>query len=283
MKNTNFWIVLIGLTGSLISIFVYVTGWTNLTTTLSKLPFPNGPSQLQEAYVPIPAGYSVLQFTVSPNGHYGVTAPDADHYIQSAFQHQIVDLLTGRAIGLIRADTGLVDPKVRMNRGGINPARWSEYGNVLLWEVEGRWSPRALVLVKIADNGNEIQWQLDLLKTVQKETLIRTKAVAPEAYAKAKEINKGSGSAFPDGFVVNVRANIPADSTVTFPLPIHAGLTSNPKGDPLSRGENELNSELDGTVDFEGKFTVKYFGLSNKRGSEIAVPNPPPPIEPRPK
>jgi hypothetical protein len=224
------------------------------------------------SYVPIPNGYSVLQFTVSPDHRYGVLAPDADHYIEGSFQHQIVDLTTGRIIGLIQADTGFVDSKVRMNRGGINPARWSEDNTVLLWEVEGRWSPRALVLVKIANGGVTIKWQTDLLKVVQQEILARTKKAAPSEYLTAKNANKGWGSAFPDGFVVNVRANATNGVPLTFPLKVHAGLTSNPKGNKIPKGGVELNSRLDGAINEGGTFAVTNFYLTNKPGWQIALP-----------
>jgi hypothetical protein len=223
-------------------------------------------------YTPIPVGYSVLKFTVSPSGRYGVIAPDLDHFIEGAFKHQLVDLQTGRSLGLIQADAGLADPKAQMGHGGINPARWSKDETALLWEVEGRWSPRALVIAKIAEDSSSIKWQVNILKIVQQEMLLRTKRASPERYRQAVEWNKGSGSAFPDGFVVNVRAlTATADEPITFPINIHAGLTSNPKGIEKSRGSVDLNSELEGFIDSNGNFTVKKFGLSKKTGNEIAL------------
>jgi Lysozyme inhibitor LprI len=36
---------------------------------------------------------------------------------------------------------------------GILPSRWSADSSFLLWEVTGKWSPRALVLLKIEDGA----------------------------------------------------------------------------------------------------------------------------------
>jgi hypothetical protein len=107
------------------------------------------------------------------------------------------------------------------------------------------------------------------LKTVQDEILARTKQAAPDLYAKAKEMNKGSGSAFPDGFVVNVRVRSTGATPIVFPIPISAKLTSNPKQIEPARIAADLNSELQGYIGDDGKITVTEFSLTKKSGWEI--------------
>jgi Uri superfamily endonuclease len=68
----------------------------------------------------------------------------------------------------------------------------------LLWKVNGKWNPDALVLLKIEDN--RLKWHIDLLRTAQEAVLVRTRDAAPEQYLGAKTANSGNGRAFPDGF-----------------------------------------------------------------------------------
>src|SRR5438046_143109 len=92
---------------------------------------------------------------------------------------------------------------IHVNREEILPARWSPDGSLLLWEVDGKWSPSTLTLLRI-ENG-KVKWALDVLRTVQQAILVCTRQVAPQKYAVAKKENKGNGTAFPDGFTINVR------------------------------------------------------------------------------
>jgi hypothetical protein len=141
----------------------------------------------------------------------------------------------------------------------------------MLWETEGRWQPAALVLVRIDDR--KITPQMNLLKNVQDAILIRTRTADPKRYAAAKEWNKGSGSAFPDGFTVNVRVEGdkarggPKENVrgipIALPFKVHAELTSNPKR--LHCPANaQLDAALDGIVKRECRFAVTHFQLRNK-------------------
>lgn len=225
----------------------------------------------------VPAGVALGKPVIepsshSPDGEYGVTAfANASEAVAAGDDgNKLVNLYTGKIVGLIDAEPSMT----RMNRGGILPARWSSDSSLLLWEAEGRWSPCALVLVKIKEG--KIEWQRDLLKIAQKAILVRTRKAAPGKYAAAKKWNAGSGSAFPDGFTVNVRAEgdkprggsgeAVRGEPVSLPLKVHAELTSNPKGLDCPKGA-ELDSELDGDVNQRGEFSVSHFRLRDSPSS----------------
>src|SRR5438132_14105355 len=107
-----------------------------------------------------PANFIVAKSSVSPDGRYGVLAPaDWDHYDDSGKpQNKVVEMQSGRVLATIQAETGLI----HMNHGGILPAQWSADNSYLVWTVDGKWTPRVLVLLKI-DNG-QVKWQRNLLK-----------------------------------------------------------------------------------------------------------------------
>ena len=79
---------------------------------------------------------------------------------------------------------------------------WADNESLVLWKVNGKWAPTALVLIKLKDNKQS--WQLNLLKSFQKEILSYTKKAAPEKYEEARQANLGNGTAYPDGFTVDV-------------------------------------------------------------------------------
>lgn len=212
-------------------------------------------------------GFSIPDFTISPDHRYGILVPDFDHYIwptakqPSAHQHNLVELQSGHVLTTIEAASGFIDKQHRMNHGEINPTRWSRDSSLLLWEIEGRWSPSALVLISLRDGA--VWWQTDILKLAQEATLTRTAKAAPAKYAAAKQANKGNGSAFPDGFVVNVRVEGEPEhgvqgGPISLPLKVHAELTSNPKAIATIP---QLDSQLDGQVGEDGKLIVTSFQL----------------------
>lgn len=90
----------------------------------------------------------------------------------------------------------------------------------------------------------------------QQAILTRTRKAAPEKYAVAKEANAGNGSAFPEGFTIDVEALDP----ISCPLHLRAVLTSNPKG---IEDFPKLDSHLDAIVDKDGKFKVTDFQLGH--------------------
>ena len=219
----------------------------------------------------IPAGYTIPDITLSPDHTYGVTVPENAHYddIHNP-QNKLVEVKTGRVLAVIKANAGWD----RGNYDNVLPANWSADGSLMLWHVDGKWSPTALVLLQI-EKGT-VKWQIDLLKTAQQAILAQTKKAQPQTYAAAKKQNAGSGSAFPDGFTVDVSAggsdasplttSTEAPKPISLPLAVHADLTSNPKQLDSFPKNAELDSELDGVVDENGKFTVTKFQLTPPQG-----------------
>src|SRR6266496_6452315 len=107
-----------------------------------------------------PDGFGVERSSLSPDKRYGVLVPaDFDHYDDTKPQNELVEVNTGRTLAVIDAEPGKAG---FMNHGEIRPSRWSADGSLLLWEVGGKWSPRALVLLKIEDG--KVKWQRNLLK-----------------------------------------------------------------------------------------------------------------------
>jgi hypothetical protein len=187
-----------------------------------------------------PDGFGIERSSLSPDKRYGVLVPaDFDHYDESKPQNKLVEVETGRPLALINADTGKAG---FMNHGGIQPSRWSADGSFLLWEVAGKWSPRALVLLKIEDG--KVKWQRNLLKMAQKEILARTRKFLPKDFA-----------AF---IAVDVAVAGKEDAPLSLPLTVHATYDSNPKAiePPPSV---YVHSEMEATIDSEGKFIVKNF------------------------
>ncbi|MGB8355723.1 MAG: hypothetical protein WCD79_17620 [Chthoniobacteraceae bacterium] len=206
---------------------------------------------------PIPKGYVIPDDTRSPDHRYGVLVPDTDYFIEHNSDpdrgNQVVEMRTGRVVGEIKADTGWT----RQNHGGINPSIWSKDNSVLLWEVDGKWSPDALVILKI--EGEKIKWQLDLLTIAQRAVLARTKQADPKKYAVQRKWNAGNGSDYPDGFTVNVTTSAKAGEPLKFPAAVQVYLTSDPK--EIQAAGKILSSEMEGVVDKDGKFTVTKFNI----------------------
>ena len=205
-----------------------------------------------------PPAKSILpESTLSPNRRYGVTVPV--YYFDDTYDvsNNLVEVKTGRVLTPIRAEVGY---ERRLNFLEVGPTRWSKDSSILLWEVNGKWMDTALVLIKIK-NG-EAAWQLDILKTAQKAILDRTKKASPKTYLAVKGDGSGYGSAYPDGFTVPVSVLGKLD----FPITIHADLTANPKG--IENYPYNLDSQLDGIVDENGKFTVIHFELTARKGVE---------------
>jgi hypothetical protein len=199
----------------------------------------------------VPPGYTIPDITLSPDHRYGVTVPGLD---TPNPHNSLIEIKTGRVLAVIQADTGYE----QANHISLVPSRWAKDNSFLLWEVEGKWFDTALVLLKL-ENG-KVEWQRNLLKIGQQAILARTKLVAPRKYRAAKEQNKGNGSAYPDGFTVDVA--VEDKKPLSLPLAIFVSLTSNPKGieDLIN-----LDASLEASMNSEGKFTVTKFHLVKKR------------------
>ena len=199
----------------------------------------------------VPKGFFVPDSSLSPDKRFGMTvALRAEHGEDAEPKNRLIELKTGRVLAVIKAETAWD----HANHQEVMPSRWSKDGSLLLWEVDGKWFHVAFVLIKIED-GN-VKWQTDILKAAQQEILARTKKVAPKQYAAAKKENEGSGSAYPEGFSVDVEAV----GKIATPLRIRVVLSSNPK---QIEGFKSLYSHMEAVVDSEGRFVVKDFGLGH--------------------
>ncbi len=201
--------------------------------------------------------YITPPFTFSPDHRYGVMIPV--FHIEAAQEpderlNRVVELRTGNVVAVIHAESGY---DRALNFRKTAPPHWSSDSSVLLWQVYGKWFPDALVLLKL--EGGKEKWQLDLLKTAQQAILARTKEAVPEKYAAAKEANAGNGSAYPDGFTIDVTTD---EHKIAFPFHVLVDLTANPK--QIEDFSANLESHLDGVVSEDGRFTVKDFKLGSR-------------------
>jgi len=195
--------------------------------------------------------------TFSPNRRYGVTVPVFYYDDPNDVSNQLVEVKTGRVLTPINAEVGYSSP---LNFLEVGPTRWSKDSSILLWRVEGKWMANALVLIKI--KNEKAAWQLDLLKTAQRAILKRTQKAAPKTYLAVKGDGNDYGSAYPDGFTVPVYVT----NALAFPIVVHANLTANPKD--IENYPNNLDSQLVGSVDENGKFTVTKFALTAHKESD---------------
>jgi len=140
------------------------------------------------------------------------------------------------------------------------PARWANEDSFLLWSVDDKWCLSSLVLIKL--EKGEVKWQRDFFPIGQQAILTHARIARPEQYEVERKRNEGSGSAFPDGFTVDVRVEGKPDEPLTFPLVVHAYLTSDPKGDTPEN--KRMDARLSGLVDKDGNFKVTEFYFGTK-------------------
>jgi hypothetical protein len=173
-------------------------------------------------------------------------------------RNQVIELATGRVVAVLNAEGAS-----RKSYGGRVPGeasfentiaqpRWSADSSLLLWEVNGKWSPQAIALVWLEKNAPPRL--LDVLRVAQQAILTRTRKTRPQKY---REVRKENGSFGVDGFAVYVYTDGEEGKSVSLPLVVHADLTSNPKED----FPNNLASQLDGTIREDGTFAVTRFKL----------------------
>lgn len=200
-------------------------------------------------------------YTHSPDGRYGIMLPVFKYATESEPDprlNKVVNLVSKKVVSTINAEPGF---DRRLNFREVAPPKWSTDSSVLLWKVDGKWFPTALVLIHIVNDKQD--WQLDLLKTAQEEILVRTRKAVPERYAAAKRANAGNGSAYPDGFTVDVVPVVANDDNVSLPLHVHVTLTANPK--EIEGFPANLDSSLEATVTKAGKFAVNAFRVEKQK------------------
>ena len=232
----------------------------------------------------LPAGYIIVPSSISPDGHYGVSAYDNTvNPIPPGWEYapnRIIDRQADdKIVGAIRAKDALM----HMGHGEILPCRWSADSSLLLWEVSGKWCPWALTLLRL--HKGKIAWQANLLLDAQWAILERTRRADPEGYRAAMKENKAgkdnrlaSGhSVFPDGFTVAVSTDAAAGRPLTLPIKVTASLTANPKGlDPYPERAN-INALMEATVEEGGRLCVTSFRMAKKPFPPFArseAPNP---------
>lgn len=202
--------------------------------------------------------YITPAFTFSPNHRYGVTIPVFQ--IEAAREpddrkNQVVDLSSHRVVAVIRQRIPGYDRPLNFHETA--PPVWSADSSVMLWKVNGKWFFDALVLVKLKDDKEK--WQVDLMKASQRAILACTKEASPQQYAAAKQANSGNGSAYPEGFTVNVTTD---EDKIAFPYHALVDLTANPK--EIEGFPANLESHLDAIVTSEGKYIVMKFALGRR-------------------
>jgi len=214
--------------------------------SLACLSFSSLAQEDQEAELitgkQFPNGFGVERSSLSPDKRYGVLAPDSDHYDENKHQNKLVEVNTGRSLTEINAETGRAG---FMNHGGIEPSRWSADASLLLWEVAGKWSPRALVLIKIEEG--KVKWQRDLLKMAQQAILTRTRKFLPKDFVA-------------NAATIDVQVTGEEDVPLSLPVAVHAEFDSNPTPalePPPNSGY--VHSTIEATIDSEGKLIVKSF------------------------
>lgn len=179
--------------------------------------------------------------------------------------NRLIEMRTGRSLGSPKGETAWT----RMQWSEVMPTAWSADESLLVWYVDGKWFPDSYVVIHLQRGA--IKWQLDLLKVAQKTILARTRRAAPAKYAAAREESAGNGSAYPEGFSVDVEALTP----ISLPLRVWVVLTTDPKDiDPVP----QLASHLQGLVDVRGKFHVTDFGLGRGISKHFGPIFPPEPV-----
>lgn len=206
--------------------------------------------------------YFIPKCTYSPNHRYGVSVWDYDDDKNTGRPggsgNAVIELATGRVVVAMKAEGAS-----RRSYGGRLPGsdsfwntiarpRWSADSSLLLWKVNGKWGPQAIVLVCLGKNAPP--HQLDVLHIAREAILLRTQKARPGKY---REVKKEYGSFGMDGFAVDVHTDGENGKSVTLPLVVHADLISTPN---LAL-PNALASQLDGIIREDGTFVVKCFKL----------------------
>ena len=205
------------------------------------------------------ASAGVPHYTLSPNHRYGVTVPHYEDYHEDPdSKNELLDLSTSRVLTTIHQTYPAYDRN--LNHHGMAEPRWARDSSILIWEVPGKWFPDSYVVVRLK-NG-KVLWQRDLLKLAQDEILEHTRQAAPSHFQAAKEHNRGNGSAYPEGFSVDVEVVEPID----FPLKVRIALTSNPKD---IQGLTSLDSYLFGELDSAGDFKIRRFRIGPYKSAHI--------------
>jgi len=199
---------------------------------------------------PLPAGFTIVPSSISPDHKLGVIAPDFDHVKEHERQNKLVEIATGKVVATIAADTRFEHE----NNTDIKPV-WSSDGKWLEWRADGKWGSVALVLLEI-DHG-AVKRQIDVREPAVKAALAAAKKANPKAYAAARKEGEGEGSWFRDGFAIDVHPDHEGPPSLPFKFVIE--LTSNPKELDSYPVAARLAGTMTGTVDANGELAFGPF------------------------
>jgi hypothetical protein len=208
-------------------------------------------------------GYAIPPITFSPDKRYAVTVPSMALRDGGNAHNQLVEVQSGRVLATINAETYAEDPNQHMNWATLNP-KWSADSTVLAWVVEGKWFPRAFVLLKVQSGA--VEKQVDVMQPTQAEILAKTKAAAPEKYEVAKAKNAGNGTAFPDGFVVNIET---PPTGFSLPLRCRVLLDSDPKN--MASPAEQLRAKMVAMIDADAALSFTDFQITAEQGNAVGA------------
>lgn len=192
--------------------------------------------------------------TPSPDGRLAVWVPKSS-LAGGSIQNKIVEVKSGRVFAVL-PKAGYLSANHQSVAG-----RWSKDGSVLEWTVTGKWTPDAVTFTKIKDGA--VVWSRDIKTTCDEAILSRCRKAAPSEYARRKEENAGSGSAYPDGFTVDVRPGDHDAAPVKLPMKICIDMTSDPK----DAGDGKpLTAWLDAILEEDGQLTIGACHLGSRPG-----------------
>jgi len=193
---------------------------------------------------------------LSPSGRYAVTVPKGEFVDQIAdSKNQLITATTGTTLAQLPGWVG----HNRMNHGGCD-GTWSKDESLLVWIVDGKWSSDSVVVAKTG--GARVDWVVDLSPPCQRAILERLKGVDALAYTRAKERNNGNGSAYPEGFTIDVRTGDVEGEDPKLPLKVRIDLTSDPKG----MHNESVECWLDAVLDEHGKLSFGEFHMGRREG-----------------
>lgn len=207
----------------------------------------------------LPKGYSVPNVTRSPDGRFGVLVPSLDEWDPKKEQNKLIDLRSGRTIGVIHAESA----PLRANHIDLESPNWSTDSSTLLWRVSGKWEPFALVLIKVSNN--KIAWQVNVLDQVRNAALVRIRQAQPDRYRAATSIERDGRGRGPDSMVVDVTVDLQPGKALTLPLKLKANTTNNPKEMDDFPKEAELNAKLTALLSSTGKVTITHFAVTTAK------------------
>jgi len=211
-----------------------------------------------EKYPWVPEHYSVPDYTLSPDGRYGVMLPDWEivKSAETTWTNRLVEMSTGNVVAVLAGECGWEDPKHSMRYDPMK-AVWSADGSTLCWIHPGRWSPDSYVMLKLREG--KVASQMDLMNPMQAEILSRTEAAAPDQFMAAKLANTGWGSAYPEGFAIDV--SIPAPG-FSFPLVCEVTLNSFPNA--CEPWQIKVQASLTATITEDGRVSYSDFSVEKR-------------------